>query len=102
MFKADLLARYCIMIGISGSPGGVSLLSKKPIEPAPLLTLMMRGVDVDFFSSGAKASTTIAGPIQFTSKLVRNCSDRGVPAGDRPTAALLTRTSSLWSQANQR
>lgn len=41
MFKAALLARYCISSGRSG-PGGLCLLRIPAREPAPLLTLTFR------------------------------------------------------------
>lgn len=63
------------------------------MEPAPEVTLTMRGVVMECFSRGVKASTVKAGPVALVRKQVVICSER-VPLG-RATAALLTSTSSL-------
>lgn len=64
------------------------------IEPAPELTFTMRGVDRDFDSSGAKASTVAYGPAAFVLNILmslwnmRSSLLSAIPA-------LLTKASSL-------
>jgi hypothetical protein len=66
------------------------------IEPAPLVTFMMRGVPLDFARSGAKAATVMAGPTVFVTNVVVSCSARDVESIASPViAALLTRASML-------
>jgi hypothetical protein len=46
---------------------------RSEMEPAPLVTLMIRAVVVDLASKGAKASTVIAGPTVFVVKAESSC-----------------------------
>jgi nicotinamide mononucleotide (NMN) deamidase PncC len=43
------------------------------MEPAPLVTLMIRGVLEDLESKGAKAVTVMAGPTVLVANVVMSC-----------------------------
>lgn len=64
------------------------------MEPAPLVTLTMRGVTLDFWRRGAKHSPVRRGPVALVWKhwVIWEESEPGF----RPIAALLTKASSLW------
>ena len=89
IFSAALLARYCgALITCPTTEGS----SRDTIEPAPLLTLTMRGVEVAFLRRGAKASPMSWGPVALVWKQTAICSARGT-SGTREMPALLMRAS---------
>jgi hypothetical protein len=73
------------------------------MDPAPLVTLMMRAVLVDFFSSSANAATVMAGPMVLVRSAALSCSAVDLLLGaweivssySPEMAALLTRASRL-------
>jgi len=77
--------------------GWADLSRRLPSDPAPEDTLMIRGVLVDFLSSGANASTIMKGPVELVWKHCPHCSSTEDPESE-PIAALLTRISSLKSR----
>ena len=63
------------------------------MDPAPELTLTIRGVPLDFLSSGAKASPMSKGPTALTVKQRDICFTS--ESSEKATAALFTRASIL-------
>ena len=63
------------------------------MEPAPEVTLITRGVPVDFWRRGAKVSSIKRGPVALVWKAC-DIFSASVPEG-MPMAALLTSASSL-------
>lgn len=96
MFNAALLERYwtaCKLYAI------ISGFRRSSMEPMPVLTLMMRGVVLDFLSSGAKYSTVSQGPVELVAYAAAICCVKGMSSGNIATAALFTSASSLTSRS---